>query len=167
MYFWNISKLKEDLISKRVSEREKFHYLWASAVFSYLDLLFLYSSTREIEVDFSWGLTIRFIDFFIGVIGTYYLFQKNGGEAGMSFLERITVIGFVSSIRWIAFSLLGWLAVSAVALAAGIPVEYEDYFREVFFCLMFAYWFVYTGRHIKEVSESSGEVTEASTALTE
>ncbi len=97
MYFWNITKLKEEIRGGGPSENECFKYLLAFGIFFAL----LSSAPTSLEKR---EPALFFLSAFamIGIViaAVTYCYKMNGGAAGRDFLKRFL------SIAWV----VGWRA---------------------------------------------------------
>jgi len=97
MYFINIKQLKQDIINKEFTEKDRFIYaLIYIAIYAISnELAFFENSTAPVMSDYisSIGTVI------ITVIGTYYFYRANGGNDGEDFLGRYFSIIWVVSMR--------------------------------------------------------------------
>jgi len=97
MYFINIKQLKQDIVNKEFTEKDRFIYMFIYiAIYAIIyELAFFENSTAPVMSDYisSIGTVI------ITVIGTYYLYRANGGNDGEDFLGRYFSITWVVSMR--------------------------------------------------------------------
>ncbi len=100
MYFTNIKKLKEDIIEKRFSEKDRFLYI---LLFIMLDTIFLELNIFPIEelniIDYASSI----INIVVTFSGTYFIYKANGGEDGNDFAGKYFSITWVRSIRFLLF----------------------------------------------------------------
>jgi len=118
MYFWNIKKLKTQLIAGPLTERETLPYLIATVL--------MYSLVQY----FPDALPFNSLDYLEIVIaslgallGTLWLYYKNMADAGSNFLQRYISLGWVVTIRVIVFALPVALAIVFLADTLG---QYND-----------------------------------------
>ncbi len=94
MYFINIKKLKEDIIEKRFSEKDRFIYI---LLFVMLDTIFLEFNIFPIEelsiVDYASSIMTIVVTF----LGTYFIYKANGGADGDDFAGKYFSITWVRS----------------------------------------------------------------------
>jgi hypothetical protein len=95
MYFWNITKLKEEIRGGGPSENECFKYLLAFGIFFAL----LSSAPKSRENSESVPVLLSALAL-VGIVvaAVTYCYQMNGGAAGRDFLKRFI------SIAWV----IGW-----------------------------------------------------------
>ena len=159
MYFWNIERLKSDLVVGPLSERQIFPYF---IIFIGLSTATAYFSEG---VSGTWDWIDAISSLTITVFGTFYIYRRNGGGHGRHFLQRYFAIGWVVSIRWIVFC-VGALIPFAIALVAcGIKTTEGTQWYEVAFlalAMVLLYWRI--GHHVVSVTPSTirSELTEAS-----
>ncbi len=150
MYFWNITKLKEEIRGGGPSENECFKYLLAFGIFfALLSSAPTGQEKREPALFFLSALAM------IGIViaAVTYCYKMNGGTAGRDFLKRFL------SIAWV----VGWRALLvAFPVLIGIIIVFVYLFHPSaregrYFALIIGtvYWLVVIaimGAHIKEVS---------------
>jgi len=147
MYFWNIDKLKKDLIQKPLSEKEQFKYLLAMAIFVGFGMI------PFIEINM-WDVYSALVAGITTIIGTYYLYKLNGGPNGKYILQRLLSLGWVMFIRWIVlimFPVMLLLFFGLEIFSTGVPDETSVY-DFVGSNLTYIIYFWLLGKHIKEVS---------------
>lgn len=104
MYFWNIGKLKEDIRSDNLTEKERFFYalvhLSLGAIFlemvGYSSLASDISNDADVLSSATYILTV--------IVGTILAFKANGANGGVDFLGRYFSIGFVMDVRFLAYA---------------------------------------------------------------
>jgi hypothetical protein len=99
MYFWNINKLKQQLIETGLTEQQLFYYilivLAAEVICNELITYLPYTEPN------SWSCIESALNILIPILGTIAAFRANGGDSGIKFVERYFSIGFVVSIRFL------------------------------------------------------------------
>ena len=151
MYFFSMKKLKEHLIEKPMTDKETLPYLIGTLLLWELALLIPqnFDLLGIVTIAISLGSTI---------LGSIWLFRKNGGESGNQFLHRYFAIGWVALIRFITVS----FPIIVLAYAIGgylklIPVDTKS--TSVFEVLMSAIisicFYLYSGKHIAEVAKNA------------
>jgi hypothetical protein len=96
MYFWRIGELKIKLLSASLTERETLPYFIVFLALTAVVPLFP-SETMNLWDYLGVGWTALLV-----VIGTIYLYRRNGGDAGIHFVQRYFAIGWVATVRWTA-----------------------------------------------------------------
>jgi hypothetical protein len=160
MYFWNIKKLKEELIRDGLSQRSMFMYILVSVLLAqlFLAIAFLFPSKDAINaIDYIKLL----IDLSVVGAGTYLSFYANGAGSGVQFAERYFSISFVVGLRFIPLliplALLTGFAVGIVKIAFGITsvssgIHYAT-LALVRVWLVVMYWRIVT--HINDVAKAA------------
>ncbi len=152
MYFWKIEKLKDDIASGRLNEKDRFIYALIYVVLGavVVEVMML----MPIENGNIWDLANSVGNVLIVLLGTVFAFKANGSSSGEDFLGKYFSIGFVMAIRFLIYAvpLLVMLFVYyfyAFAEEEDIPTNYIDVIP---FLLWYAalYWRMYV--HIKQVS---------------
>ena len=165
MYFWNIKKLKAQIIERPLTEREVLPYIIANALV-YLLLMelisYLYSFHEVGAVDMPYGfweyLSIAF-SIVMTIMGCVWLFRKNKTRSENYFLQRYTALGWVVMLRTTVFVLLASIILFFLAQMVA-----SDFFNKVFdsnisvflFGLCFyLYFYWYFGKHLTEVAKKA------------
>lgn len=115
MYFWNVSRLKQDIQSNNLSEKDKFIYF---AIYTVINSLFI-GLSAFVETDSTANSTVAILNFIAICVGTYMLYRANGGSGGYDFLGRYFSLGFVVMIRVMVF-------VFPFGVAVGLMQAYHD-----------------------------------------
>lgn len=89
MYFWRIEELKRKLLSAPLTERETLPYFIVFLVLMAVVPLFP-PANRNVWDYLGIGWTAL-----LGGTGTIYLYCRNGGDAGVHFVQRFFAIGWV------------------------------------------------------------------------
>lgn len=112
MYFWNVSKLAEELQEGKVDEKERLKYFLATFVFWVLGAqLFVYYGG-------SFGL-MRLIpvvaNVTAGALGIYDCYGANRGGDNKDFIGRIVCLGWPCAVKTVAFLIVSFLIVLVVS----------------------------------------------------
>ena len=149
-----IKQLKQDLINRDVTEKDKFIYMFLYLMgcifFWLLDNKNKMGPTIGINaVDMSTTLVL--------IIGIYYLYRANGGRKGENFIGRYFSIVWVVAIRWFVPYLL---LVVSLWVIIGISLDKYDSVFEVAFTIFSFSYALYLGivyycsyHHMLEVSK--------------
>ena len=165
MYFWNIKKLKAQIIERPLTEREVLPYIIAHALM-YLLLMelisYVYSFHEVGAVTIPFGvwdyLSIVFAIVFT-ILGSIWLFKKNKVRSENYFLQRYTALGWVVMLRTTVIVLLVMLVLFVLT-----QIIISDYFNQLFdsgistffFGLFFyRYFYWYFGKHVAEVAQKA------------
>lgn len=86
MYFWNINRLKQQLIETGLTEKQIFYYIF---IFVALEAISIettgYYPYTEPDL---WSHVGSALNIIIPIIGTIAAFRANGGSSGINFVER-------------------------------------------------------------------------------
>jgi len=109
---WRVNHLIQELRVGKVSERDKLHYVFASAALHYLvGPVSLLSSPNWQTLAWSMvGMVMAFL-------GLTLAFAANGGEGGHSFIERYLCLSLPILVRTYLFGYLVYYAGSITAVA--------------------------------------------------
>ncbi len=119
MYFWNIDKLTEQLISGELSEHEQFKYLMANSILYALAVI-------QYEVPNQLDTWCGIIGIFITILGLWFTYKCNGGPSGKNIIQRYLSVSFIVLIRiTVLFMLPAIIAASIIQefYLSGIPEE--------------------------------------------
>lgn len=161
MYFWNIQKLKQDLLERKFSDKEIFPYFFALSLVTVLATIPFFESN-------GWDIFNAFLSGFITLFGVWYVYRVNGGAQGSDFLARYFSIGWVTLIRFFVFVFLPvivfWIIMMIGVLSSGV-LSYEDSEKSflegtnfldsmtVFFLEGAYLWMI--AKHVREVAKKS------------
>ncbi len=160
MYFWNIKKLKEELVRDGLSQRSTFMYILVSVVLAqfFVEIGFLFPSKDALNaIDY----IKPFIDLSVVGAGTCLCFYANGSGSGVQFAERYFSISFVVGLRFMALliplALVTGFAVGIVKTVIGIDsvgsaIHYAI-LALVRVWLVIMYWRIVT--HISNVAKAA------------
>jgi len=96
MYLWNIEKLKSKLTASPLTEREVLPYfLVFLGLYGLVPLIPIEGMNFWDYVGGAWSLVLT-------LLGSIYLYFKNGGSSGHYFLQRYFAVGWVVAVRWAA-----------------------------------------------------------------
>jgi hypothetical protein len=158
MYFWNITKLKQQLIENGLTEKQLLYYI---LIFIALSLIGI-----EIEGYFPytepniWQYVGSALNVFIPIIGTTAAFRGNGGNAGIKFAERYFSISFVVSIRFLALSMpLMLLMMGYWSFAYGLDgdkwPDSPDFFEVIIAFIFYVAMYARIVKHIADVAKAT------------
>lgn len=149
MYLWNIEKLKANLISNNISQRDLLYYLLIDTILTYGSIEA--GAFMPLEIFNLWDIFNSILGILITVFGTFWVYKSNGGDIGTKFLEKYLTIGFVTLMRY-AFLL--------------IPVLYAIYFLDedsanetkwwhvIIIKILYIGYFWRFAKHIREVANA-------------
>lgn len=106
MYILGIGKLREQIASGNLSEKETFYYYIATAILSAITFELVANSPGSgggmVPQDYLDGS----LDFVFTIGGIIWCYIANGGPDGNDFLKRIVPVGWVMLWRALLFGLL-------------------------------------------------------------
>ena len=147
MYFWNIEKLKEDIVAERFSEKNRFAYLLIYVVLAVIVMeAFLYIEVENLNI---WDVVSSIGNIVITIVGTFFAYEANGAREGKDFLGRYLSIGFVMSIRFLA--LLVPIMIALIFLNDG---ERTRPLESILLLAWLVFFFVRVCKHIGDVESS-------------
>ena len=116
MYFARIEPLKQQFREGGPNDREALPYIVGYVGF--VNMLFI--ALPEAGTQRGWDLAIGYIDVCIAIVGTIYVFRKNGGATGRDFVVKYFVLGWV-----VAFRLLPLVMVIIIAWMVALAFNPE------------------------------------------
>ncbi len=153
MYFWNIRRLKSDLVERGLTEGQSMMYLLVLWVVSTLCAGVAAISPWNIWACLFWvGSTL------ILSLGVLYVYHRNGGAGGQQFLQRCLSLFWVCTVRWFVMLVIPTVIVLEAVVAATEPATDEPVFppmtpTEAVWSVLVVlplYWRV--GVHIRDVA---------------
>jgi hypothetical protein len=147
MYFWRIEKLKAEMAARPLSEREVLPYLVLNVV--------LCSVAVNLPKVFQnhWDGLGAVWSVLLAVVGTIYVYRRNGGADGQHFLQRYMAIGWVVIIRWFAILILGGIAFYGALMAVRADVESTHWYDFLFFAAFEAVVYWRMGYHVRDLAQ--------------
>ena len=152
MYFINIKKLKEEIVTDSFGEGKQFIYFF----------LFIILNTIFIELGSFIPLEdITFLDYFnslfltvITIIGTYLMYKGNGSEKGEDFIGRYFAITWVVFIRFLLLLVLFGILLSLIYTYTSIIADvYFELLWSLLFYLYMILGYFYSYNHIVDINE--------------
>jgi hypothetical protein len=146
MRFWRITQLKAEMRVQPLSERESLPYL----------VLFVASSSLVMGLPQSGFNAFDALDtllsVMIAIVGTIFVYRRNGGIHGEYFLQRYLAIGFVVGVRCIV-ALLALMIPMIIALDTLGMLSDQTSWIDLLFSVVIQ-WFVYwrTGYHVRDLA---------------
>lgn len=149
MYWWNIKKLRAELIARTLTEQTRFWYLFCGAMATSVLLEFRFVS-EDITLR---GKVVSVVMMSSTALGTVLAYRSNGGAAGHSFLERYMSIGWVCLMRVLVLFVPVILTVYVLAALLGIPIEEKgSYLDTAITLLLVVVYYAGLCRHIRFVA---------------
>ena len=152
MYFWKVEKLKEDIQTNKLMEKDRFIYALIYIVLGAIAMEVLL--LMPIEDGNIWDLINGVVNVLIVTLGTIYAFKANGANDGNDFLGKYFSIGFVVTIRFLVYAIPLFILLFAYYFYAfgeeeEIPTNYIDVIPFLVWYIAM-YWRIYV--HIKQVN---------------
>ena len=149
MYFWRIDELKRQMAVRPLNDQEVLPYVVVTA--GLLSAMwFIPTVSPNLWSHVGTGLSVLF-----SILGTVWIFQKNGGAGGHHFLQRYVAIGWVVSIRWAAALVLVGIPYIALLFFVFPVSEGATWYETAFFATAEAalYWRIAV--HVGDVATST------------
>ncbi len=99
MYIWNIEGLKKDIKVGRLTEKDRFIYMFLTFIFT--SLCFEIALRTPVGSRNIWDTINSLSYFLIPVLGTFLAYRSNGADNGTDFLGRFFSISFVVTVRFL------------------------------------------------------------------
>ncbi|PXF30512.1 hypothetical protein WH50_14870 [Pokkaliibacter plantistimulans] len=163
MFYWNINKLKLQLINEGLSQRALFVYIFIFVMLSELVTLLL-PFGKQHEPD-TLNILAAVADFVICMLGLFGCYRANGGKAGQQFAERFFSIGIVLMARFVVLLIPAYVVVFALAVV-GQATAVEGIAAmmtiavQVVSLLWFAAYFWRSAVHIGDVAKARSDVSQ-------
>lgn len=146
MYFWNIKKLKQDLVDQRLLENDIFKYLFASTIINSLVIIPFFDNNI-------WDVYSGILSAIITIIGTHYVYICNKGQNGRNFLFKYFTIGWVVSIRWTILMVIPLMVIYfVIGDILGFISESTTILDALFLNLLLIPYYWIFGKHIKDIA---------------
>ncbi|MCQ9103967.1 hypothetical protein [Vibrio alginolyticus] len=100
MYIWNIKGLKEQIRTGRLTEKDRFIYMFLTLIFTVLGIEL--ALRIPIESGNVWDTISSVSSVLIPMLGTLLAYKANGADNGTDFLGRYFSISFVVAVRFFA-----------------------------------------------------------------
>lgn len=101
MYFWKIELLKDDIRNNKFDDKALLPYIILTiALYTFGTEIMAYSPYEEVNI---WTYVLSFMNILIPIVGTVYIYNKNGGANGTNFANKYFSISFVVGIRFLIY----------------------------------------------------------------
>ncbi|APJ03058.1 hypothetical protein [Silvanigrella aquatica] len=133
MYLWKVNDLKKELIENKMTELDKFKYLFFTAMM--YSLVYMLNCFYPVEVTTTFSKVTGVIDFIIDFIAIIVIFKINGGRNGKEFLARYTSLHCVFGIRllvWFIFYFL-FVIIASIFISSTMNLNNTDQIQDNLF----------------------------------
>lgn len=146
MHFWRVDRLKARLNTGPLTDRELLPYVAANGAAFGLALAFPPAYPN------GWDTAIGLLTIPLSMIGLWWVYRQNGGEAGRDFLPRCTVVGWVVGVRVVSVALV--LRLALYSIEAGPPDEpiRATWVDMCFTTLVGAVYYQRLGSHVRQLA---------------
>ena len=134
MNFWNIQKLKNDLASQTINQRDLFGYYFLTGLigvvlFLPVDMSSLLNVYQEATYEWiDWGFSS-----FATLLTIILCYIANEGKRGKNFIERILSIGIILIIRYLVFFVLPYAIFHGFLFEGGIYSDMSNLIATIVF----------------------------------
>lgn len=104
MYFWRLNKLREQLATNPLNDKEALSYLLAFTS-CYFVIIFLHTLVLHRHEPY-WYLGYLTLFLMLKLAGIIYCYLCNGGKKGKHFLSRYFSLAWVEFVRFFVFGLI-------------------------------------------------------------
>lgn len=154
MYFFRYGELKRQLLNKGISDRTALLYLILTSVMTtlwwYPDVLFNKVESNVYDV----ASLIKDIVFVI--VGTCYVYHKNGENDGFDLIQKFTILGWVLGCRIVAVVIIAYAVLFGLMFLGEWDWEIPERTTMLDVIINFAIlsvFFYRLGAHIKDTTD--------------
>lgn len=147
MYIWNINKLKKQLLSQTITERDNFNYLLANM------LIILFPVLKQGSLN-NFDIYNDIANLIITVAGLLFVYHCNGGKNGSDIIIRYLAIAWVSVIRLtvILYLPFSFAFYSFQYFVIGTFSEETNIYDLIYWQICEVVFFLYVARNIYSIS---------------
>ncbi|MCX7009246.1 MAG: hypothetical protein NTY53_18710 [Kiritimatiellaeota bacterium] len=150
MYFVKIEPLKQKLREQTLTEREALpYYIILMAGVTLMPLFARPASDLSSVLTFACTALV--------VLGIIYSYDKNGGRSGSDFILKSVTLGWVLSIRLLAFVIPLALGIGMLKSILGLPINETSWVEMVFSPAITCVYYALLGRHLKDTKKVAAE----------
>ncbi|MFN8578684.1 MAG: hypothetical protein U0354_17790 [Candidatus Sericytochromatia bacterium] len=158
MNIWNIEKLKNDIKSKNLSEKDKFYYMFINII---LFTIVMDDSHYNTLKDFTvWDIISNTSGSIIEIIYIPCAFIANGANKGNDFLGKYFSISFVVSIRFLLLLIpivFIYIIFDLFITGGSEDVKNEVLDADAYFSISFIIWeifmYIRVCKHIRDLKD--------------
>lgn len=154
MYFWNVTALADDLREGRTTQREKMMYLLAFvALLAALGEVSSYTCVREQVTSLRILQSLVFMA--LNIFGVIFCHGANRRGDNVDFITRFICISWPITMRLLAVTtvlLILHMAVYFYLFRAVVLTPGFDLFDFVVLCLFSAVYYLWVGKHIRDIA---------------
>ncbi len=147
MYSWRIEKLKTQMATRPLSEREALPYLVMFVAVSSA-AAYLPQTAYNLWVGFGavWSVLLA-------TLGTIYIYHQNGGAGGQHFFQRYFAVGWVVFVRLLVASIFVAVAFYSTLAAVGADRKSRHWYDFLFFAVVEAVGYWRIGHHVRDIAQ--------------
>ncbi len=132
MNFWRINKLKEELINQTISQSNLFLYYFMTGIFFSLMIIPNFNYYEDYQ-----NISSHWIDWtsttLVYLLGLYFSFKANKGNAGKHFIDRVASLEVVLGIRYLFFLYLPLTVIWSIFFEGGIYSDFVQLINNIIF----------------------------------
>jgi hypothetical protein len=146
VYFWRIEALKRRLIAAPLNDREALPYLVA------------YGALMSVVIAFppafpnGWDTLQGLIGMLASIVGTIWVYRRNGGQTGSEMLQRYFALSWVLTLRFLP--LMAVLFMSAALTIPGFDIERTGPAAVAMNLGVIVLFYQRLGAHVRQVSQA-------------
>lgn len=150
IYFWNIAKLKSELINKPLSGWQALIYFICIFCIQIVPWVLAYTA----DVNFNlWDNIDTAVFFIFLVIGTVYCFYANSGRSGKDFISRYVSLSWVFGVRYTIMVVIPAGVFLYLIPSLFIDLPENTRWHDVLFNAILKFpFYVILARHIRDVA---------------
>ncbi|WP_321471151.1 hypothetical protein [Halarcobacter sp.] len=150
MYFWNINSLKNDIRDNGFNDRFVFPYILVYVIITTFSIEILrYTGVEEGSIYEYFYTALVLI---LSILGTIYIYKKNGMENGNNFANKFFTIGLVVLIRTSAYFILFSIFIAFILIAFFSDDILEESLGFIELLYIIFYYYI-LGNHILDIKD--------------
>lgn len=146
MYFWQIERLKREMVIRPLSESETLPYLVV-----YVTCTTVLSFVPDTFAN-TWDILSATFSGFLAVVGTIYIYRQNGGADGQYFLQRYFAISWVVTLRWLLIFTITTVIFFILLELASVSSEEMTWYEFLYWAVFEVIVYQRIGHHVRDVA---------------
>lgn len=149
MRFWRVERLKAEMRAQPLSERETLPYLVV-----YVAFFTIVSGLPNPDFNLLDAVG-HLLSVVIAIVGTIFIYWRNGGMDGRFFFQRYFAIGFVVGIRCLVAIVVAMFTLIAILDSVGRLSDQTTFYDFIFIVIadIIIYWRI--AYHVRDLAQST------------
>ena len=152
MYFVSIKRLKAQLRSRTLGDREALPYYVVTMACTTLVCTLPIAAPCTL-----WDVLSAITGVVLAICGIIYSYVRNGGRTGYDFIHKSVVLGWVVMIRLLAIIVPVAIGIGFLKTGLGHPSEQASWVDVMAVATFTAVYYQRLGKHIGETNQTDGE----------